>query len=205
MDRKLVAQTWVFRGLCDLYFGFDTEDKRFSDYALFSEIMGLEKFLKAVLLFSCHAEYEELPPEESARKLDKLAKRYGHNIKLMMKLATKAGLSDLNRIKETDFDGYAGRDLIRAVTAGYTETRYPVVRPISDTFPIKETQLTWDPLSSSGISKFIRAVCKVCFLYLSKSVDFARVLAQFDARYSGKDSFRRFKNLLWIPQSNSGP
>ncbi len=200
MDRKLVAQTWVFRGLCDLYFGFDTEDERFSDNALFSEIMGLEKFLKAILLFNCHDEYEELPPEESAKKLNELAKRYGHNIKLMMRLATKAGLGDLNRIKETDFDGYAGRDLVRAVTAGYMETRYPVPRPISDTFPIKGTELTWDPLSSSGISKFIRGVCKACFLYLSASVDFSSVLAQFDARYSGKESLPRFKNLLWNTQ-----
>lgn len=60
MDRARVAKVWIYYGLADLYFAFDNDDIAFEDSARFAEIMGLEKFLKAVLLFHRPAEYESL-------------------------------------------------------------------------------------------------------------------------------------------------
>ncbi len=200
MNRQRVAKTWVYRGLCDLYFGFNSEDVAFEDNARFSEIMGLEKFLKAALLFHRHQEYEALTEPEAKSKLDNLAKDLGHDFKGMMKELSAIGLNDIDRIKKTDFDGYSGSGLVRAVTAGYMETRYPVPAPISDAFPIGKTGFTHDPLSSSGITKFIYAVCNACFHMLSAHVDFADLRKQFREHFEHRESFGRFNNLFWEPR-----
>jgi hypothetical protein len=205
MDPQLVAKTWVYDGLCDLYFGFDKEDKGFEGNARFSEIMGLEKFLKAALLFHFHGRYEGLPQPEAKKMLNKLAKKYGHDFKKMMGELSKIGLNDIDQIKKEDFDGYSGSALICAVTAGYMETRYPVPKPISDEFPIGERGCTRDPLSSSGIRKFIHAVCNACFHMLSEYVDFKDVRERFRETFSDKESFRRFNNLFWEPKCNEDP
>ena len=197
MDRQRVAKTWVFRGLCDLLFAFDSDDVSFEDNARFSEIMGLEKFLKAVLLFHRHQEYEGLSEYDAKAKLNALAMKLGHDFKGMMKDLSGLGLCDIGRIERKDFDGYLGTDLIRAVGAGYMETRYPVPRPISDTFPIQGTGFTHDPLSSSGITKYIYAVCNACFHALSAQIDFADLRKQFRERFEHRESFGRFNNLFW--------
>jgi len=197
LDRQRVAKTWVFRGLCDLFFAFDNDDVSFEDNARFSEIMGLEKFLKAVLLYHRHQEYEGLSEPDARTKLNAVAMKLGHDLKGMMKTVAGLGVDDIRRIERTDFDGYLGADLIRAVEAGYMETRYPVPRPISDTFPIPGTDLTHDPLSSSGITKYIYAVCNACFHTLLAQVDFADLRKQFRERFEHRESFGRFNNLFW--------
>jgi len=197
MDRQLVAKTWLNYGLTDLYFAFDSDDDAFSDNILFSEIMGLEKFAKAVLLFHRHQEYEGMTHTDAKQKINDLAKGMGHNFKNMLKELSQFMADDIARIKKADFDGYAGSDLIRAVCAGYMETRYPVPTPISDSFPIKGTKLKHDPLWSSGITKFIYAVCNACFASLSLDIDFTDLINQYQQKFGHKESFRRFNHLFW--------
>lgn len=200
MDRELVAKTWLNYGLNDLYFAFDNDDLVFSDNALFSEIMGLEKFMKAVLLFHLHQEYQKMKKADAKKKIDKLAKEMGHDFKKMLKKLTQLGVDDIKTIKKADFDGYTGSDLVRAVFAGYMETRYPMPRPISETFRIKGTNFNRDPLWSSGITKFIYAICNACFVSLSLHIDFNDLLKQFHQRFNHKESFQRFNNLFWEPR-----
>jgi hypothetical protein len=227
MDRQLVAKTWINYGLTDLYFAFDSDDDAFSDNVLFSEIMGLEKFLKAVLLFHLHREYESLTYQDAKEKINNLAKsnKMSHNFEAMFSELSKFVPDNVARIMESDFDGYIGSELIKAVYAGYMETRYPVPVAISDSFPIAiETSIndveefipvhdsgateysvfTHDPLWSSGITKFIYAVCNVCFASLASEIDFTDLTNQFSQRFSHKESFRRFNNLFWVNNPLNG-
>ena len=98
MDRQHVAKTWVFRGLCDLFFAFDNDDASFEDNAVFSEIMGLEKFLKAMLLYHRHQEYEGLSEPDARTKLNAVAMKLGHEFKGMMKEVADLGVADIERI-----------------------------------------------------------------------------------------------------------
>lgn len=197
MNRHRVAKIWIYRGLCDLFFAFDSDDVAFEDNARFSEIMGLEKFLKAALLFERHEEYEALPLAEARTKLNKMATGLGHKFAEMIDQLAKNGLTDVERIKQSDFDGYAGAQLIHAVEAGYMETRYPVPKLVSDRFPIEGTDFTHDPLSSSGITNFIYALCNACFCWLASNVDFTEMRNQFRNTFQHRESFSRFNNLFW--------
>jgi len=197
MDRERVAKTWLFRGLSDLIFAFDSDNPAFEDNARFSEIMGLEKFLKAVLLYQRHAEYEALPQDEARQKLNKMAMDFSHKFETMLKALTDAGLLDIEQIRRNDYDGYKGQQLVYAVEKGYMETRYPVPTPVSDNFPIENTGFTHDPLSSSGMTKFIYAICNACFFELSRTVDFTDMLSQFRGTFQHRESFSRFCNCFW--------
>lgn len=197
MDREHVAKTWLFRGLSDLFFAFDSNDPAFEDNARFSEIMGLEKFIKAALLYQRHVEYEALPLDEARRKLDKMAMDFGHKFEVMLKALTDAGIHDIKQIRRSDYDGYEGQQLIHAVEKGYMETRYPVPTPVSDRFPIGNTGFTHDPLSSSGMKKFIYAICNACFFELSRDIDFTDMRNQFREAFQHKNSFSRFGTCFW--------
>lgn len=197
MDRERIAKTWLFRGLSDLFFAFDSDNPAFEDNARFSEIMGLEKFLKAVLLYQRHAEYEALPQDEARQRLNKMAMDLGHKFDVMLKALTDAGLRDIEQIRRNDYDGYEGDQLVHAVEKGYMETRYPVPTPVSDKFPIGSTGFTHDPLSSSGMTKFIYAICNACFHELSQKVDFTDMLNQFRETFQHRESFSRFNNSFW--------
>jgi hypothetical protein len=204
MNREHVAKTWTFRGLSDLFFAFDNDDVAFEDNAVFSEIMGLEKFLKAVLLYQRHAEYELLEHKEARVKLNIMAMNIGHRFDTMLTSLSDGGLQDVDQIKRMTFDGYEGSKLIYAVEKGYMETRYPVPEPVSDNFPIAETGFTHDPLSSSGITKFIYALCNACFYELSRKVDFKDMLGQFREVFQHRESFTRFNNCFWEARCKRG-
>jgi hypothetical protein len=206
MDRDRVVRTWIFRGLCDLYFAFECDDKfkggLFEDYERFAEISGLEKFLKALLLFHKREEYESLSDSQAREKLDSLARSIGHNFREMLASAATHGV-DVSGIYVCDFDGYNGSQLVKAVQAGYMETRYPVPKPVSDAFPIPDSDgWTRDPLSSSGITKFVYAVCAACFFKLAAAVDFSNVCSDFRKLYASREPFHRFNNLLWGDRCN---
>lgn len=200
MDRNRVAKTWIFRGLCDLYFAFacnDTFGWTFEDYERFAEISGFEKFQKALILFHRHHEYDGLGDVQAREKLNKMAKTIGHDFAAMLQTVASLGV-DIAAILGRDFDGYKGSELVKAVQAGYMETRYPVPKPISDAFPIPEAKgFAHDPLSSSGITKFIYALCNACIFALSAQVDFSDVIKQFGAQYPTRESFQRFNNIFW--------
>ena len=192
-----VSRRRGFSEVFAIFFAFDNDDVSFEDNARFSEIMGLEKFLKAVLLYHRHQEYEGLSDPDARSRLNAVAMKLGHDVKGMMKAVADLGVDDIERIKSTDLDGYLGADLIRAVEAGYMETRYPVPRSISDTFPIPGTDFTHDPLSSSGITKYIYAVCDAFFHALLAHVDFADLRKEFRERFEHRKSFGRLNNVFW--------
>jgi len=205
MTPDFVANTWLFRGLCDLYFAFDCDDDIFENYARFSEIMGMEKFLKALLLFHKHSEYEALSDPDARKKIDALAKNIGHKFELMLERAAELGAVAIPTILDQSWDGYRGKNLVDAVYAGYMETRYPVPIPISNSFPIQTsktapleyTGFTQNPLSSSGITKFIYAICNCCFSTLVRQgLRPEKMLAQFEERFAGREAFLRFKNCF---------
>ena len=204
MNRDKVARIWTFRALSDLYFGFDVEYVPFEANARFSEIMGLEKFLKAFLLYHRHEDYELLTDQEAREKLQKLAMKQGHKFDSMLQAVSDLGVDDISRILRTDYDGYLGADLVDAVKAGYMETRYPIPKPIADSFPL-EGGFTHDPLNSSGITKFIYAVCNACYCSLERNVDFSMVCRQFQEEFEHRESYSRFNNLFWESRCKARP
>ena len=204
MNRQRVAKEWVHGALCDLYFAFDVEYLSFERYKRFAEIMGMEKFLKATLLFAQHKEYEFLSESEAKIKINKIASSYGHNFSRMILESTKIGITEFDQIKNTDYGGYSGVKLVDAVTDGYLETRYPMPTPVSDKFVIGDTGFTHDPLSSSGFTEFVYAVCNGCYFFLLKHVDFTDQQIDFAGQFSGKESFKRFNNLFWERRCRAG-
>ena len=201
MNRQLVARTWVYSGIRDIFFAFDQDGETFTDNLLFAEIMGLEKIIKAVILFNNHEEYEALSKKEAKNKINEIAKSWGHDFKSIFNELSKIGVDQINHLKTMNFDGYLGNDLVRAIKAGYMETRYPVPIPISDTFPIKGTKYKHDPLWSSGISKFIYAVCAACLEFLASKMAVGELWQQFQKNYQHKESLNRFNNLFWSPST----
>jgi hypothetical protein len=199
MTPDRVVNSWLFRGLCDLYFAFECDDDVFEDYERFSEIMGMEKFLKALLLYHRRTEYEALPNAEARKKIDELAKKIGHKFESMLSDAAQRGATDISLILARDFDGYIGKDLVGAVYAGYMETRYPTPVPVSAKFPVPgHPDLYHDPLSSSGITKFVYAVCNACFFALTEQgLQPKDMLRQFEERFSDREAFSRFTNYFW--------
>jgi hypothetical protein len=197
MHRDRVAKTWLYRGLCDLLFAFDSDDVAFEDNARFSEIMGVEKVLKAVLLYHRHSEYEHLPLLDARRAVNRLAMDYGHKFESMLKELSALGLSDIERIRRGGYDGYVGNSLVEALNKGYMETRYPIPVPVSASFPIGSTGFTHDPLSSSGMTKFVYALSNACIFSLAQSVDLSDMRAQFGEQFAHLESLPRFNNLFW--------
>ena len=203
MDQKTVTESWIYNGLSDLYFAFECDAPDFEYQERFFEIMGLEKFLKAVMLFHNSSKYEALSNSEAREIVNKLVIEWGHDFKKMIKLVHKFGVNDIEKIKETDFDGYIGNDLIRAVKEGYLETRYPVPRQISETFPIPGTKFTHNPLGSSGFTKFIYAVCNSCFYHLMPYIKVNLVMNEFKHKYNHRKSFYSFNNLFLEERCNT--
>lgn len=200
MQRERVAKTWTFRGLSDLLFAFHNDDVAFEANARFSEIMGLEKILKSALLHSRYAEYEHLPNGEAKKVINRLAAKYGHDFDGMLNSLNALGVSDIEIIKRTEFDGYGGSALIEALKNGYMETRYPVPEPVSNGFPIENTDFTHDPLCSSGMIKFVYALSNACIFYVSRAEDLADIHSQFQAQFAHLETLSRFNNLFWEPR-----
>jgi hypothetical protein len=127
------------------------------------------------------------------------------NFKQMLTEATKLGAANIPQILDQDWDGYLGKDLVEAAYAGYMESRYPVPVPISnnfpisvpDTAPVEYTGFTHDPLSSSGITKFIYAICNCCvFTLVDQGLQPQKMLVQFNERFDGREAFPRFSNCF---------
>lgn len=195
LNRERILKAWLLRGLSDIYFAFDSDDDAFESNARFSEIMGLEKILKATLLYLNHTEYEALQYDAAKQVVNKLAMKWGHDFELMLNELERVGCADIKQLKLNIYDGYNGHGLIVALNQGYTEIRYPVPKLVSDNFPLSDGWYQ-DPLSSSGITKFIYAICNVCLLELSKRVDLTDVLEEFRAKFEHRESFERFNNCF---------
>jgi hypothetical protein len=196
VDRQRI---WVYRGLYDLFLGFETEDPVFEDHAVFHEILGMEKFLKAALLFTRHAEYEALPDSDAKQKLNKLAQNLGHNFKRMFEDLSQLIPADVENLRTRNWGGsFKGDALIDALSAGYMETRYPVPQSASERFPIGDAGFLHDPFGSSSTTEFIYATCNACYAYLASQVDFSKMKADLQQRFDHKaDSLQRFYNVFW--------
>src|ERR1700761_7561265 len=101
LDRHRVAQTWLLRGLEDLFCAFVlSTDAALERHERFSEIMGIEKCLKAVLLFQAHAEYETLDSQAAREKVTKIAQSHGHRFDRMFKELASTEIPDLAQLRQ---------------------------------------------------------------------------------------------------------
>jgi len=198
MEPVDVVKKWVWCGVEDLYFAFCIEYNPHRSYALFAEIMGLEKILKSYLLFKNGNKYSSLSMAEAQEIIECLVKKWGHSIERMLKETSQLLDNDtIKIIKDKNYDGYTGRDLVKAIEAGYMESRYPVARPIYKQFKMKGVDLYYDPLESSGITKFIYEICRTILIQLKTEIDLAPIGSDFIKVYGSRESTQRFINLIF--------
>ncbi|MEW6009573.1 MAG: hypothetical protein AB1629_08075 [Candidatus Omnitrophota bacterium] len=158
MNKEIVVQTWLWRGIEYFYLGFKL-DRNWDYFQPFFDYMGIELFGKAYILAESSPEYEGLGNKEAKIKIDKIAKRYRHGLSRILKnINDFMGQNNINKILSQDFDGYTGKQIVKILEAGYIETRYPVPTSISDEYPIEGTDMHWLPLYSSGLSKFAYSI-----------------------------------------------
>jgi hypothetical protein len=203
-----VASTWLQRGIADLYLGFHLDSPCFGDQAMFMQIMALEKHLKAVLLFEERAQFETLPKEQARQKLNEMAKRLSHKFPKMLDSAAAVSKGAIRNVDSTKLGIFEGAALLKSITEGYEETRYPVPRPSWRSFPIVGLENTYhDPLNSSDTDSLIYSICTDCFRYLeTRIVDSRYFLVKIAERFGAEESFVRFQRMYladrWIPIQN---
>lgn len=204
MDASEVARKWIWYGIEDLYFAFCIEFNPHKSYALFAEIMGLEKILKAYLLFKNGNTYSILNSKESQTVIECLVKKWGHSIKTMLKeVANLQSNEELKRIKERSYDGFVGTDLVKVIEAGYMESRYPVSRPIYEQFKIKGVDIYQNPLESSGVTKFIYEICGFILIELKKEMDLEAIKKDFIHVYGSREQTKRFIKIMFNGNINN--
>ena len=182
----------------DLHFGFILTFEPHRPYKIFNEILALEKVLKALLLYHAGNQYENLCEKQSEKEIENLARGFGHNINKMLKeSSTYFGKASLDTLMASDFDGFSGAEMIRAVEAGYMESRYPTLKPIYEQFKIKGIDIYKDPLGSSGVTKFIYAVNKLVLLHLKSKSNLETIKARFTEIYGHIEETSRFINLAF--------
>lgn len=198
MDVNDVVNTWLIRGIGDLYFSFYIDDWVFDHQRAFSSIMGLEKHLKATVLYHRRNEFDSLPSEELKIEVNKIARKYGHDFnKLISDCNQYIGSDKLTGLIKRDYDSYNGEKLIEVLTKAYMDTRYPAVSSISLHFPLDQSNTIYhDPLSSSGLHKFIYAVCELLVNELAGHISLTKILLRIDDLYNQQVQFSRFKNVF---------
>jgi hypothetical protein len=201
MDSAYVAETWLFYGVGDLYFSFHSDEWVFDHHAAFFNIMAIEKHLKAYILFKRSSEYSSLTEVDAKKKIQSIARKCSHNFeKMVLSCDEFLGTDRLSQIIDRNYDGYNGSELLKILKDGYMETRYPTTVPVSQSFPI-EPDVYHDPLSSSGLDRFVIAVCEFIVLELAPEINLEKVLRNLSAQYKGLEPFGRFKNVylkgLW--------
>lgn len=198
MNRNKVAYAWIWSSLEDLHLGFFLSSELHRPYKIFNEILALEKVLKALLLYHSGDKYEKLSEKQSEAVIEDLAKEYGHKIKKMLKESSEyLGDNFFDGLKKDDFDGFSGADMIKAVEAGYMESRYPTLKPIYEYFKIKGLDIYRDPLGSSGVTKFVYTVNKSVLLHLKSNLSLSSVRERFTHTYGHMEETARFINLAF--------
>ncbi len=198
MQRDKVTSAWVWSSLEDLHFGFIIGFELHRPYKIFNEILALEKVLKALLLYYSGNQYENLCEEQSKKQIENLAKGYGHKIKKMLKESSDHfGKAALDRLKSSDFDGFTGSEMIRAVEAGYMESRYPALKPVYEQFQTKNLDIYKDPIGSSGVTKFVYTVNRLVLLCLKSKLSMSSVKERFMQTYGHMEGTPRFITLAF--------
>ena len=201
MNKDTVCKAWIWSGIEDLFFGRTIQSEQHRPYKIFNEILGIEKILKAYLLFHNPDRYENLPKEKTKKVIENLVKiEYGHSIKNMLKLASEYLPSKtVTNLKTKDFEGFTGQEMIRIIEAGYMESRYPTLKPIYEQFKIKDLNIYIDPLGSSAVTRFIYETNRLILSDLRNKIDLSSVKERFTNTYQViyKEFMQRFINLAF--------
>lgn len=167
MDKKIIIETWVYRGIRHLCFGYEINGRYWRTYQSFFEYMGLETLCKAYLLTLKANEFENLNEDDAIYKSNEIAKGFGHKLKSMLnKINDDIGENKIINIMKNDYDGFNGDKLVDVLEASFIETRYPIPKPISKEFVIEGTSFHWDPISSHGNRKLVYALSKEILISL---------------------------------------
>jgi hypothetical protein len=172
-----VERFWLFcSGISDLVFAFDVEDVNFDYHASFFEIMALEKHFKAALIFCRKKEFIGLEPYQAQERAIKLAKLFSHRFEDMARvLEAELPSANLGQLLDGNYQGFEGRKLLAVLSRAYMEVRYPTVQGVHRRFPSSSEAIYFNPLGSSGLSEFVRAICRGVTGGLQNDIDIVRV------------------------------
>lgn len=200
MDKQIVVQAWLWRGVEHFYLAFILEEERWRHYQPLFDYMGLEMFCKAYILAERASEYESLNDQASKHKIDKIAKSCGHNLREMLeKINNSIGTNKIVHLLSANYDSddFTGNQIVDVLEAAYIETRYPVSKSISKKFPIKGTNLCWYPLLFSGLSKFAYAVSRGILYSLKSNFNVSVKKIDIDKSILIEESGVRFCRLFF--------
>lgn len=203
IDRNLVVLTWLLRGIEDLFVAFSKFDESFSRYRPFFNAMGFEMIAKSYILAMCPKEYEGLQKKQAIFKIDELGRKYGHDPKKLIELLSASIDKELiDKILNSNYDGFAGYQFLDVIKAAYLESRYPVPNPIHEKFPNpKYKNSYWDPLFSSGLEKFCFAFSREIILSLKNQFGIYLTKSKLQERVYG-EAATRFCNLFFEGRMN---
>lgn len=195
LTKEKVVHSWLFSGLSDLFFAFQIDSP--FNYEPFIDAMAFEKICKSYLLAENFIEYKDLNDDEAKKKINSLAKRWGHRLKTMAnKINEYIGNERIETIMNQDFDGYTGKQLVKVMEAAYLECRYPVPKHIHEEFPVKgKSGVYWVPIASSGIEKLCFAFARAIIVSLREKFHITVPKDSFYKIVNG-DAGVRFCNLF---------
>lgn len=201
MSKRDTVLVWAFRSIEDFFFAFklDYPDR----FGPFFDAMGIEMMLKAYFLAEHACEYENLPENELAKKVNEIAKNLNHRLEVLVRVVNKGPPDErLAEVLTLDFDGYKGKKMLRALEAAYIECRYPVSSPFHKKTPLlgkdgKHIRGAYeDPINSSGVSKFAYSVARILLDWIREKHGIALPRGYLVKLVAG-DAGRRFCNLFF--------
>ena len=203
MDKTTAVSAWAMSGIFDLYFAFSIEGLSFNKHKTFYNAMGLEKILKAYFISNRSAEYKNLNVDASKRKIEKIAKNYGHNYQKMIKAIKKNSELSANvkailsksymRINKIS---YNGNKFLKALEKIYQESRYPSATPVSRGFVVNKFYEI-NPINTSALIELIYDVSILILKYLKKDINFIPKISRVENYHSEVDSWIRFKRIFF--------
>lgn len=151
-----VVKAWVRSGIRDFCLYFELDD-RWYDYNAFFLHQGLEKLCKAYLLGDRSLYHETLNEGPARQKVEKVAKRLGHNLLHLLHKLDEAGVVSIAKLNEprTAIAPQTGIQAIEVLQKAYEESRYPLTpSPSHIRFPVKGKQgMFHHPRAESGLRK----------------------------------------------------
>lgn len=195
LTAETVAKHWAGYGIQDLVFEFVMLDA-WREYKPFFLEQGFEKICKAYLLANRASEFEKLPFSQAKGVIEKIATKYGHNLKKMMEELSQIK-PPLNDLLQKKYDArYTGNEIVLILERGFIESRYIVPDPVSHSYPIEGTDMCWDPLYSSALGHFVSETTSTILRYIAE--DFKVQLPQnnpLPPKITDHD-WTRFRNLF---------
>jgi hypothetical protein len=174
--------------------------------------MGLEMICKGYLLAVHRAEWEGLVENKAKEEINKLAIKWGHDVKkLIKKIKGNIGKEKIQPFLEREFSGFEqkielrqknknhSKTVLSGIEAAYLESRYPVPQPFykDEMFQVRGVENAYfDPLCSSDIHRFCYEFCRVILTDLKENFGVCIPRSWFKQKIIG-DKGRRFGNLLF--------